>query len=118
MSLILYKVSTSDHLDPESPDLQDEIPIRDKSKSYVAENKKFLPDTKEKIQFSLSTELVQCMHTENRFFSSFMPMYVEKRLQLGTVEDQEAQSELSVTGSFIFEDIESGEVVLSIFRSK
>ena len=49
MSLILYKVSTSDHLDPESPELQDEIPMRDRSKSYVAENKKFLPETKEEI---------------------------------------------------------------------
>jgi hypothetical protein len=49
MSLILYKVSRTDHLDPESPDLQDENPMLDRTKSYVAENKKFLPETKEKV---------------------------------------------------------------------
>ena len=46
-----------------------------------------------------------------------MPMYASK------INDENEQAEentakFSVTGSFIFEDVESGEVSMSIFRSK
>ena len=50
-----------------------------------------------------------------------MPMSVMSAEELGDEEyDPNLEGELSlkVTGSFIFEDVESGEFTLNIFRSK
>ena len=46
-----------------------------------------------------------------------MPMLAIKDNEESKLDEQKIDK-FSVTGSFIFEDIESGEVTMSIFRSK
>ena len=54
---------------------------------------------------------------DGRFIASCMPMSAVE-IDGGKDENGEQQATLSITGSYIFEDEESGEMNFSIFRSK
>ena len=50
---------------------------------------------------------LEVLLSDGKYFSSFQPLNIEKN----------GENKLFVTGSAIFEQKESGEVVMSIFRS-
>ena len=69
------------------------------------------PQTFETADFNISRKLYTTLFGDNKNFACIMPMAVKL-----VAQDQPSKGVL-LTGSVIFEDIESGEVRLSIFRS-